>query len=88
MAPSSTTNDEPRQQTHMCTLQEAQLYHFHKRISLPRKIPQQEVFYSKSYILALINELEKLHQPISLALIEELEPATQKKKMKPVKVKP
>lgn len=40
---------------------------------------QQEVLRSKSSVLVLIDELEKLRQPLSSALTEELELATQTK---------
>lgn len=86
MAPSSTTNDEPIMNLvnkRICVLRKKLKCITSIEESLSQGKPlnnkQQEVLHFKSSILALIDELEYLRQPISSALIEELELVTQTK---------
>jgi hypothetical protein len=80
MAPSSTTTDEP-----VLNLINTRLRALRKKLnritSLEESLSQgkslnseqQEVLRSKSAVVALVDELEKLRQPLSSALTEELE---------------
>lgn len=86
MAPSSTTTDGP-----VLNLINKRLRALRKKLnritSMEESLSQgkslnseqQEVLRSKSSVLVLIDELEKLRQPLSSALTEELELATQTK---------